>query len=106
MKKPVISRAQVEENIVGVLLPVFKLIRFTLTDYAYLNSPHWYEALLDLVKELFESRKQEGHYFDFEALLVYLLRWDIIDYWSKFNKEKVLTCIDELSSSSNSLSEL
>ena len=42
------------------------------------------------------SRMEAGHYFDFEAITVYLLRWNIVNHWSKFNKTKVLECIDVL----------
>lgn len=31
-----------------------------------------------------------GHYFDFAALILYLLRWKMIDYWSRFNEESAL----------------
>jgi len=27
------------------------------------------------------------HYFDFEAVVVYVLRWDVIDRWSRYNGE-------------------
>ncbi|MGL5741106.1 MAG: DUF2764 family protein [Legionella sp.] len=40
---------------------------------------------------------ETGHYFDFEAIIIYVLRWNIIHYWSQFNKEKALTCLNELS---------
>lgn len=40
--------------------------------------------------------QERGHYFDFENLVIYLLRWDLIQYWSQFNKEKVLQAIDDL----------
>ncbi|WED43360.1 DUF2764 family protein [Legionella cardiaca] len=39
---------------------------------------------------------ETGHYFDFEALVIYLLRWDIINYWSKFNNANVLNRVNEL----------
>lgn len=42
------------------------------------------------------SKLEAGHYFDFEAITVYLLRWNIVNYWSQFNKNKVLECIDLL----------
>lgn len=40
---------------------------------------------------------ETGHYFDFEAIIIYVLRWNIIHYWSKFNKENALNCLNELS---------
>lgn len=26
------------------------------------------------------------HYFDFEAIIIYMLRWKIVNYWSQFNE--------------------
>lgn len=37
-----------------------------------------------------------GHYFDFEALIIYLLRWNLIDYWSNFNCVHLSDCFDEM----------
>jgi hypothetical protein len=37
------------------------------------------------------------HYFDFEALMIYLLRWNIVNYWSQFNKAKARQRIMALS---------
>jgi len=45
-----------EENIVGVKLQVFKSIQFKILDYPYLNTPHWFEAMLHLIAELIEIR--------------------------------------------------
>lgn len=39
------------------------------------------------------------HYFDFEALIIYLLRWNIVNYWSTFSEINVLDRIDELCNS-------
>lgn len=39
---------------------------------------------------------ETGHYFDFESLVIYLLRWNIVDYWSKFSKTNTLKNLDEL----------
>lgn len=40
-----------EENIVGVKLPMFQRIEFRVLDYVYLNTPQWFEKLIDLVHE-------------------------------------------------------
>jgi len=40
--------------------------------------------LLSLVWEYYGS-VVSGHYFDFEAVAVYVLRWDVIDRWSRYN---------------------
>lgn len=37
-----------------------------------------------------------GHYFDFDALLVYLFRWDILDRWLRYQPEAAATRIDRL----------
>lgn len=34
------------------------------------------------------GRVAEDHYFDFEAVVIYVLRWDVIDRWSRYNVEK------------------
>lgn len=36
------------------------------------------------------------HYFDLEALIIYMLRWQIINYWCQFDGEKAFTDIDAL----------
>ncbi|KTD10819.1 V-type ATP synthase subunit A [Legionella gratiana] len=43
------------------------------------------------------SMCERGHYFDFEAIIIYLLRWNIIQYWSQFNKVNALNQLNELS---------
>ncbi|CDZ78968.1 hypothetical protein BN59_03283 [Legionella massiliensis] len=42
------------------------------------------EFLLDYIWH-YLSIIELRHYFDFEALMIYLLRWNLIHYWSKFN---------------------
>lgn len=37
-----------EENLVGVTLPVFKSIQFVIEEYAYFNTPHWFDELIFL----------------------------------------------------------
>jgi hypothetical protein len=34
------------------------------------------------------DRQSEGHYFDFVAVVIYLLKWDITARWSQFNGDK------------------
>ena len=34
------------------------------------------------------ARKADGHHFDFEALVIYVLRWDIIDRWTRYNADQ------------------
>jgi len=42
--------------------------------------------LLSLVWNYY-GRVAEGHYFDFEAVVIYVLRWDVIDRWSRYNSD-------------------
>jgi hypothetical protein len=37
-----------------------------------------------------------GHYFNFEAVIIYVLRWDIIDRWTRYNKEIALQRFNDL----------
>lgn len=34
------------------------------------------------------ARCGAGHYFDFEAVAVYVLRWDLIDRWTRFDEQE------------------
>lgn len=34
------------------------------------------------------GRVAEEHYFDFEAIVVYVLRWDVINRWSRYDGQK------------------
>ena len=34
------------------------------------------------------GRVADAHFFDFEAVVIYVLRWDVIDRWSHYNVEK------------------
>ncbi len=33
------------------------------------------------------GRLGEGHYFDFEAVVLYVLRWNLADRWSRYQGE-------------------
>lgn len=37
-----------------------------------------------------------GHYFDFEAVLIYVLRWDIVNYWAQFSEKEAVVRMNEL----------
>lgn len=43
------------------------------------------------------SSIENRHDFDIEYLIIYLLRWNIIHYWSKFNNEEALKRVIDLS---------
>lgn len=36
------------------------------------------------------------HFYDFEALIIYLMRWKIVDYWSSFNEKIASDRVHEL----------
>lgn len=40
------------------------------------------------------THAERRHYFDFEAIVIYLIRWDIVDYWSQLNEVNVLQYIN------------
>jgi hypothetical protein len=42
------------------------------------------------------SRASEGHYFDFEAVVIYVLRWTIISRWTLYNSVVAAKRFDEL----------
>lgn len=48
------------------------------------NSMGLERLLLGLVWDNY-GREVSGHYFDFEAVVVYVLRWHIIDRWSRYD---------------------
>jgi Protein of unknown function (DUF2764) len=42
------------------------------------------------------ERLSDGHHFDFEAVLIYTQRWDLIARWTCYNGEAALTRFDEM----------
>jgi hypothetical protein len=54
------------------------------------------EIFLSLIWKQLE-KLEAGHYFDLEALLIYLLRWHIVNYWSQFNEKIALDRIQKYS---------
>ena len=53
------------------------------------------KALLDLVWRHY-ARVGSHHYFDFPAVVIYVLRWDVINRWSGYNKDLAILRFDEL----------
>ena len=45
------------------------------------------------------SRAGAGHYFDFEAVAVYVLRWDLVDRWTRYEAEAAQERITSLANS-------
>lgn len=54
--------------------------------------------LLGLVWGYYE-RVTEDHYFDFEAVVVYVLRWEVIDSWSRYNVSSAGKRFNEMAAS-------
>ena len=54
--------------------------------------------LLGLVWDHY-GRVVGGHYFDFEALVVYVLRWNVIDRWSRYDNSKAEKRFNEMAAS-------
>jgi hypothetical protein len=42
------------------------------------------------------GRMSEGHYFDFEAVVIYVLRWDIIDRWTSHDGERAARRFEQM----------
>jgi hypothetical protein len=42
------------------------------------------------------DRASEGHYFDFEAVLIYSMRWDLVARWTAYRGEAAVTRFDEM----------
>jgi hypothetical protein len=38
----------------------------------------------------------DGHHFDFEAVLLYTQRWDLIARWTSYNGEAAVARFDEM----------
>ena len=53
------------------------------------------KLLLNLVWRHYE-RVGGNHYFDFPAVVIYVLRWDVINRWSGYNKDLGILRFDEL----------
>ena len=51
--------------------------------------------LLDVVWKHYQ-REGNGHYFDFPAVVIYVLRWDVIHRWVSYDNEQALIRFDEL----------
>ncbi|GAB4359553.1 MAG: hypothetical protein Kow0060_14170 [Methylohalobius crimeensis] len=57
-----------------------------------------FEKLLLLVVWNHLDRIAGDHYFDFEAVIVYVQRWDVIDRWTRYHSTKALDRFDHLAS--------
>jgi hypothetical protein len=54
------------------------------------------ERLLLKVAWDYLTRVSEGHEFDFEAVVIYVLRWDLIARWSSYDGERAVQRFDRL----------
>lgn len=53
------------------------------------------KMLLNLVWRHY-ARIGSSHYFDFPAVVIYVLRWDVINRWSSYDKDLAILHFDEL----------
>jgi hypothetical protein len=53
------------------------------------------DSLLTLIWKHLDSIEAR-HFYDFEALIIYLMRWNIVNYWSQFNEKIASDRIREL----------
>ncbi len=53
------------------------------------------KLMLEVVWRHYE-RVGQGHYFDFPAVVIYVLKWDVINRWSSYDKEHAMLRFDEL----------
>jgi len=51
--------------------------------------------MLDLVWQYY-ARLGNDHYFDFVAVVIYVLRWDLISRWSSYDRDEAKLRFDEL----------
>ena len=42
------------------------------------------------------ARMQEGHQFDFEAVALYVIRWNILDRWTRYDAEAAAARFSDL----------
>jgi hypothetical protein len=42
------------------------------------------------------ERLSDGHYLDFEAVVIYVLRWDMIARWTTYDGDEAVRRFDEL----------
>ena len=53
------------------------------------------KLLLNLSWQYYESIGQ-SHYFDFEAVVIYVLRWNIVSRWSQCNEQEAMLQFEQL----------
>ena len=53
------------------------------------------KMMLNLVWQHY-ARVGSHHYFDFPAVVIYVLRWDVINRWSSYDKDLAIQRFDEL----------
>lgn len=53
------------------------------------------KLMLDLSWQHF-NRLSQGHYFDFPAVVLYVLRWDLIHRWVSYDQDRALLRFNEL----------
>lgn len=53
------------------------------------------KLILELIWRHYQ-RAGQGHYFDFPAVVIYVLKWDVINRWTHYDEEQAVLRFDEL----------
>lgn len=92
MREQILKNWQKEDFGLGNLYPKMKaILQFAQVNQASLAE----ESILNLLWQLLD-KFENGHYFDLMAVIIYLLRWNIVDYWSSFDVNQALAKINEM----------
>jgi uncharacterized protein DUF2764 len=76
----------------GNTLPWLKQANQLITE----NKPQTLDKLMLELNWKHYSRLSLGHYFDFPAVALYVLRWDLINRWVSYDKDRALLRFNEL----------
>ncbi|MGR8935367.1 MAG: DUF2764 family protein [Gammaproteobacteria bacterium] len=76
----------------GARLPWLVPMQELLADGKTLELEKW---VLNLIWKHY-ARQKHNHFFDFEAVVIYVFRWDIINRWLHYDRQQAETRFDEL----------
>ncbi|WP_232322190.1 DUF2764 family protein [Methylomonas lenta] len=76
----------------GNTLPWLKQANQLITE----NKPQTLDKLMLELNWKHYARLSLGHYFDFPAVALYVLRWDLINRWVSYDKDRALLRFNEL----------
>ena len=76
--------------------PVFRLERvfpWAAEAGRLLDAEDWLELDKLLLRQVWQDlgRRGEGHHFDFEAVVIYVLKWSLVDRWTGYDAAKAST---------------